>query len=131
MIKKALWALIAAAAIAAAASVAVVAAAFALYALLAERLGPAGAAASVAGLAALLVAIGALVAALRARGPRHDPMDLHHDESLSGRLLGLARQRPILAGVAAVAIGVIAFRNPKIVTALVTGMLAGKASPKN
>ena len=56
MIKKALWALIAAAAIAAAASVTVVAAAFALYALLAESLGPAGAAASVAGLAAYSMA---------------------------------------------------------------------------
>lgn len=131
MIKKALWALIAAAAIAAAASVAVVAAAFALYALLVESLGPAGAAASVAGLAALLVAIGGLVAALKARGPRHDPTDLHTDDSISTRLFGLARQRPVLAGVAAVAVGVIAFRNPKIVTALVTGLLAGKAAPKN
>ena len=50
---------------------------------------------------------------------------------LSARLIGMARERPVVAVAAAVAVGVIAFRNPKLVAALLTGLMAGKASEKN
>lgn len=128
MIKKALFALIATSALMAAAAVAVIAAALALFALLSQSLTPSGAAAAVAVTAALIVAVGGLVAALKLRGPRNDHRP--DEGGLSGKLLSLARQKPLLATGAAVAVAVIAFRNPKLVTALLTGVLAGKASPK-
>jgi len=130
LITKALWALVAISAIAAAAAVAMVAAAFALFALLAPHIGPAGAAAIVAGAAALVIALGALIATLKMRPPSRRAA-VAEDTSLTTRAIALARQRPVLAAGVALAVGIIAFRNPRLVTALLTGVLAGKAAPKN
>lgn len=127
IVKKVLTNVVAVAVLAAAGAVAVVAAAFALYALLCDYLHPAGAAAIVAGAAALGLALGAL-AMLRKANP---PKPAAADESLTARLIGMARERPVVAVAAAVAVGVIAFRNPKLVAALMTGLMAGKASEKN
>ena len=125
MIRKVLLIVVAVAAIAAAAAVAVVAAAFALYALLSASLGPAGAAAVVAGVAALLMAIGALIALLMARPPKRRETD-----SFAMRALDYAREKPVVAIAAAAAAGLIALRNPKLITAALTAFLAGKAADK-
>jgi cobalamin synthase len=101
------------------------AAAFALYALLSESLGPAGAAAVVAGVAALLMAIGALVALLMARPPKR-----RENDSFAARALDYAREKPVVAIAAAAAAGLIAVRNPKLITAALTAFLAGKAADK-
>lgn len=127
ILKKVLTNVVAVALLAAAGVVAVIAAAFALYALLCDYLHPAGAAAIVAGAAALGLALGALVLLRKT----HPPKSQAADESLTSRLINMARERPVVAVAAAVAVGVIAFRNPKLVAALMTGLMAGKASEKN
>ena len=105
---------------------AVVAAAFAVYAVLADYLRPAGAAAIVAAIAALAAALGGvLMLGPRRRGSHPEP------DSLSAKALDFARAKPLLALGAAAALGVVAFRNPKLVTAAVTAFLAGKSAPKN
>ncbi|MDP3174650.1 MAG: hypothetical protein Q8M88_09480 [Phenylobacterium sp.] len=126
ILKRALSTLAAASAIAAAAGVAVIAAAFALYALLATYLVPAGAAAIVAALAALLALLGAL---LMLHKPAPSP--LKESDGLSARAIDFARARPVIAIGAALAVGLVAFRNPKLVTAAVTAFLAGKSAPKS
>lgn len=131
MIKKALLTLAALSAIASAAAVAIVAAAFALFALLTPYVGDAGAAAIVAAIAAVIVAIGGLIAALKIKSPRHVAPVEDTGSGLTGKLFALAKQKPLLATGAAVAVGIIALRNPKLLTALLTGVLAGKAAPKN
>ena len=125
ILKKAVLLLAAIAAIAAAAGVAVVAAAFALFALLRDYLGPAGAAAVVAGLAALLAALTGTVCLLVAAPPKRK-----EEPSLTARALDLAREKPLIAVAAAAAVGLLAVRNPKIVTTALTAFMAGKAAPK-
>jgi hypothetical protein len=126
IVRKVVLVLIAAFAAASAAAVAVVALAFALYALLRDALSPAGASAVVAGVAALLVALGAIMAALFAKPPKR-----HEDDSFAGRALDFVREKPILAIVAAAAAGLIAVRNPKLITTALTAFLAGKAADKH
>jgi hypothetical protein len=126
ILKRVLSAAAAISVIAAAAGVAVVAAAFALYALLRESLTPAGSAAVVAGLAALLAALVGAILLLIAKPPK----PLHQEESLTSRAIDLARQKPLIAAGVALVAGLIAVRNPKILTAAVTAFLAGKAAPK-
>lgn len=104
---------------------AVVAAAFALYALLEGPLGRPGAAAVIAALAALTAAVTALIATRKAEPP---PME---EQGPADRLIGLAREKPILAAAAAVAAGVVALRNPKIVAAIVSAFVAGKTAGKS
>ena len=124
--RRVLTAIAAAASIAAAAASVVVALAFTLYAATRETLGPAGASACVAGAAALLAVIAAFVASQQmphfkgAKGgraarnaPALSPMD---------RIIGVARERPLLAAAAAAAAGFIAFRNPLLVATIVRAM---------
>lgn len=125
MIRKIVLIVVAVAAIAAAAAVAVVAAAFALYALLSQYLGPAGAAGVVAAVAALLMALGGLIALLMARPPKRRETD-----SFAVRALDYAREKPVVAIAAAAAAGLIAMRNPKLLTTALTAFLAGKATDK-
>jgi hypothetical protein len=126
LIKKVVLILLAASAAAAAAAVAVVAVAFALYALWSPALGPAGAAAAVAGVAALLMAVGALIAALMARPPKR-----RENESFGVRALDFAREKPVVAVAVAAAAGLVAARNPKLITTALTAFLAGKAADKS
>lgn len=123
ILRKALSLVAAISAMAAAAAVCVVAAAFALYALLREALTPAGAAAVVALLAAALAAIIALVAVLKIRfKPKK-----REEESLTGRLIELARERPIIAAGAAAAAGLVILRNPGVLATAITAAMAGRA----
>jgi predicted permease len=121
ILRKALSLIVAISAMATAAAVCVIAAAFALYALLRDQLTPAGAAAVVALLAAALAAIIALAALLKMRSRPQT----REDESLVGRLIELARERPIIAAGAAAAAGFVLLRNPGL---LITAAMAGRAS---
>jgi hypothetical protein len=126
IVRKVVLVLIAAFAAASAAAVAVVALAFALYALLRDALSPAGASAVVAGVAALIMALGAIMAALFAKPPKR-----REDDSFAGRALDFARDKPVVAIAAAAAAGLIALRNPKLITTALTAFLAGKAADKH
>lgn len=124
MIRKILLIVAAVAALAAGAATCVVALAFALYALVRDALGPAGGAAVVAGVAALIVLIGALVAMLMAR-PKPVPPS---EQGFIPRALDFARASPLIAAGAAVALGIVAVRNPKILAAVVSAFMAGKST---
>lgn len=112
-------------ALATATTVAVVAAALALYFALEPVVGRAGAAALLAGGLALIVSICVLIVASRGHHPRHD----HHgsggepDFSLVERLIGMAKDKPLLAAAAAVAAGIIVVRNPALVATIVTAVM--------
>jgi hypothetical protein len=114
------------AAVAAAVVVCLVAAAFALYALAAHWLGAAGGAAVVAGLFALIAAITAAAALGKVRPSKAAPPE----PSPVDRIIGMAKERPILAVGAAVLAGVVLFRNPAVVTALISAFLAGSGGGK-
>lgn len=114
------------AAVAAAVAVCVVAASYAVYAVAALWLTPAGAAAVVAAVFAL-IAVAVALLATRKVVPK-TPVGAPPPESPMERAISIAKERPILAlGVGAVAAFVLA-RNPAIVSALLSGMLAGNAA---
>jgi len=127
------------AAVAAAVIVSVVAAASTVYALVLPQIGPAGAAAVVAVLFAAIAALVALIATRRAAPKRPDERDVPagldlRAFGLEGLDLGganlveraseIIKERPVVAAGAAVAIGLIAFRNPELVTLLARSILA-------
>ena len=113
------------AAVAAAVAVCIVAASYAVYALADQWLTPAGAAAVVAAVFALIAVIAAWLATRKVvpkaskTAPPPTPVD---------QVIDLARAHPLAAlGVGAVAAFVL-FRNPAIVTAVVSAFVAGNAS---
>ena len=114
------------AAVAAAVAVCVVAAAYAVYAVADTWLTAAGAAAVVAGVFAL-VAVVAAGLATRKVTPR-TPKGAAAPEAPMDRIIGLAKERPLLAlGAGAVAAFVLV-RNPAVITAVVSAFMAGNAS---
>lgn len=115
----------AAAVIAAAAATAVVAASFAIYALLREPLGAAGAAAIVSALFALVALVGGLI--LMRKPPQ---VAEQQDDSMLGRVMDIARDRPVVAAGAALAAALIAWRNPKIIAAGLSAFIAGRTTQK-
>lgn len=116
------------AAISAAASVAVVALAFALHAALEPSIGPAWASASVAGAAALLIAVLAGILLAVAKGPKI--IKKVEDRDMTSRLFELARDKPwVAAGVVAAGAAVV-LKNPKITAAVLSAVMAGRASKK-
>lgn len=124
MILQRLFALAAAvAAVAAAVAVCVAAAAFALYALARLWLTPAGAGALVA-LAFAALAAAVAYAATR-RLPPPEPVD---DASLVERLVQMAKARPLVAAGAAAAVVTVLIRNPSVLSAIVSAVMAGSAA---
>jgi hypothetical protein len=127
LIGKALAGITALIALGAAATVAVVAAAFALYWVLIPSLGQAGAAAIVAGVFALIVAFGVLVAASKSASHGHHDSHAGHggdaDFDLVGKIFEIAREKPLWAAGAAVAAGLLAFRNPALVATIVAAFM--------
>ena len=115
------------AALAAAAFTCVVALAFALYAALKAMVGPAWASAGVAGACLLLILALALGLMLAARPPRKKPGE---DKDMLGRLVDLAREKPIVAASAILSAALVAWKNPKITAALVAAMTAAQPKPK-
>lgn len=123
MIKKALSLVAAVAAMAAAAAVCVVAAAFALYALVRAYIGPAAGAAAVAVAFAVIAAILAFVS-FRKVQPKPARRE---DQSLTARLIELAREKPIIAAGAAAAAGLVILRNPSVLGAVVSAAMTSRA----
>jgi len=133
ILEKTLTTLAAAAAIVAAVAVSVVAGAFALYAVLLPTVGAAGAAALVAAAFAVVAVVGALIMMRKAEGgrsgdaakapPASDPFQL------AERALEMVKERPVLTAAAAIAAGVIAFRNPALVTIVAKAFMDLKQTP--
>lgn len=112
------------AAVVTAVGVCVVASSYAVFAIAEAYIGPAGAAAVVAALFAVIaVVVGALI--LRRAAPRPNGKAPPPPASLVDRVVGLARERPLVALGAATVAAVVVARNPAVVTALVTAFLAG------
>ena len=113
------------AAIAAAAAICMVALAFAIYAGLHDILGPAWAAAAVAGIVAFVALIIAVIITRKAR-----PKPVKGDsQNLTARLVELARERPLVALATVAAAAPVAFKNPRILTAIVAAMFASRPPP--
>jgi uncharacterized PurR-regulated membrane protein YhhQ (DUF165 family) len=127
VIRKILLSVVAVFAMSAAAATVVVAAAFALYALVEPSLGRAGAAGAVALAFAILMALIGLIVSMAAKGGggRRKP-----EPTLTERLTEMARERPILAGGAALAAGLLALKNPQVIASIVSAFLAAKAGDK-
>ena len=126
IVRKALCLVAAAAAMAAAAAVGVVALAFCLYALVEPRLGSAGAGAVVAGTAAVLMLIVGLIAALQLRAPKRK----QPEPDLLQRVIGMARDKPVIAAAAAIAAGVFVVKNPQALVAIALALLEPKGGKK-
>ena len=127
ILKRILSGAAAAGAIFACAAVAVVAASYALYALAKEWVGAPGAAAIVALAFALIAGVACLVAVSGAKGDKATakPVKGKRGEpppevSPLDKIIDLARERPLIAAGAAVAAGLMALRNPLIVTTLIS-----------
>ena len=118
MIAKLVSFIVGVAAMAVAAGVLVVSAAFAIYALLRTYIGPSGAAACVTLIAAIVVGVLALVLFSKAKGPKLKAKGKAADGSggLVERLTDLVSDRPVVAASAAVAAGLLAWRNPTLVS---------------
>jgi hypothetical protein len=114
----------AAAAVATAVAASIVAAGFGLYALLEPYLGRPGAAAIVALILALVAAIVALVLTRKAKHKSKPAAD----QSLAERAIELARAKPMVAAAAAIAAGVIAWRNPALI-GIVAGAILNRPPP--
>jgi len=113
------------AAIAAAAAICMVAIAFAIYAALREVVGPAWAAAAVAGIVAFIALVIALLVTRKVR-----PKPVKGDtQNLTAKLIDLARERPLVALGAVAAAATVAFKNPRILTAIIAAAFAPRPSP--
>ena len=113
------------AAVAAAGAICMVALAFAIYAGLREIVGPAWAAAAVAGIVAFIALVIAFAVTRKAR-----PKPVKGDSrNLTAQLIELARERPLVAMGAVAAAATVAFRNPRILTAIIAAMFAPRPSP--
>ena len=126
--RRVLLALMAAATFSAAAAVIVVALAFALYALAEPRLGRAGAAATVALVVAVVIALAGVVMAVAGRSRR--PKVSATAGGVLERAVAFVRQKPIVAGAAALGAGLMAARNPKYLGEALRAFFDGDPKPK-
>lgn len=125
--RKAVGLVVAFTVIAVAAAVCIVALAFALYATIRDVVGPAWGAASVAAAFALIALVAALVVTRKARPPK--PAQGAPPESLAGKLIDLARERPLVAAGAAAAVVAVMVRNPKILAPIIAAAFASRTPP--
>lgn len=131
MMERTLMALAAGAAIAAAAAVGVFSAFFALFAFIEPFVGTAGAAAIISGASALAVGVAGFVAARKAEGDHRPSATAAPDASMIELILGLVRDKPLLAAGAAVAAGVYALRNPALITAVIRAFVDKPSTDRN
>ena len=114
----------AAVALATATMLCVAAAACALFWVLEPVVGRAGSAALLSGLLALIVAISVLIAVSRPSRPaRASPETGQTDFGFIDRIIGMAKDRPLLSLGAALAAGLIAVRNPALVATIVAAFM--------
>ena len=110
-------------AMAAAAGVVIVSAAFAFYAFLRGYIGPSGAAACVTLAAAIVLGILAFVMFGRAKGSTPKTRKAADGRGgLVDRVTDLLSDRPVVAASAAIAAGLLAWRNPTLVSTLLRAM---------
>ncbi len=124
LVNRVIAAIIAVAAMSAAAGVVVVAASFAIYSLLRDHFGPAGAAAVVAAGFAAALALIALIMFSRVRAPQA-PKRASAPERPAGitdKVFALLTERPIVAAGAAAAAGLLAWRNPTLVSTILKAL---------
>ncbi|THD54002.1 hypothetical protein [Phenylobacterium sp.] len=114
------------AAIAAAGAICMVALAFAIYAGLRDIIGPAWAAAAVAGIVAFIALVIAFVITRKARPPKPAKGD---SQNLTAKLIELARERPLVALGAVAAAATVAFKNPRILAAIIAATFAPRPPP--
>ena len=121
--------LAAAAVLATCAAIFVAALALALFALMEPRLGRAGAAATVAAaaVAILLIAGVAVAVAGRPKTPRVVPKG----KDPFARIVNLIKEQPVTAIAAAVAVGLLAVRNPRYLGVAARSFLEGREPPRN
>jgi hypothetical protein len=124
--EKTLMTLAAAAAIAAAAAVSVVSAAFAIYAVLVPLVTPAGAAAIVAAVAALIVAIAGMIAARKVDSHRSHSQAPPQSFDMTGKIVEIVRDRPIMSIGIGLAAGIFALKNPTLTAAVAKAFLDPK-----
>lgn len=125
-LRRALAILMAGAALAACLGVAIVAVVFALHALLEPWLGAVGATAAVFALVAVLIAAGAVIAQLVLR-PRQPAPVGPPASALVDRALVFVRDRPVVAMVGAVGVGVVVVAQPLLVARITRAFLARRS----
>ena len=129
IVQRVVAAVIAATSAAVAAVVVIVSAIYAVFALLVNYVSAAGATAIIAGAIAVVLMGVALAFRQRAKAPKlkTSSVSAPADVSVSERLLGLAQDKPIVAATAAVAAGLLAWRNPKLVGTVLRAFEVGRA----
>jgi hypothetical protein len=131
ILRKIIIAVVGAAMLGASAAVMVVAAAMALYGVLRPYLGGPGAAAAIV-LAAgvLMMAVGLLLEKrllkVGHKGGHHKPED---EQDLLQKLIGMAQDRPLIAGGALIGAIFLAIRNPALTAVVVKAFLDPKPRP--
>ncbi|MHB8284197.1 MAG: hypothetical protein ACYDD1_05925 [Caulobacteraceae bacterium] len=123
IVRKIVSGVVAVVALATAASVTVVAAAFAVFTLLQTYVGPSGAAAIIAAALAVLLSGAAIFLLGRSKSKPAAVTVPLAEPSLPQRLFYMLQERPVVAAGAAVATGLIAWRNPRLAS-LVTSLFA-------
>ncbi len=124
IVNRVIAAVIAVAAMAAAAGVVVVAAAFAIYSALRDHFGPAEAAAIIAAAFAVALALSALIMFSRVKAPRASKRGAAAQQptALTDKLIAMLTERPIVAAAAAAAAGLLAWRNPTLVSTILKAL---------
>ncbi len=124
LVNRVIAAIIAVAAMAAAAGVVVVAAAFAIYTVLRDHFGPAGAAAIISATFAVALALGALVMFSRARPVKRSRAGSadRGSAAMTDKVISMLTERPIVAAAAAAAAGLLAWRNPALVSTILKAL---------
>jgi hypothetical protein len=128
LLRRFAFGLIAAVVISVGAGVLVISAAFALYALLRGPLGPSGAAAAVALAAAVLIGLTGLAFAELAKPPKR-AAPAEDDQDLVQKLIGMARERPIVSVGALIGFVTVAIRNPALIAIVMKAFLDPKPRP--
>lgn len=108
--------------------VCVVALAMALHAAVAPSLGPAWASVVVAGSAVVIAGLASAALLIRANPPKK--LAEIQDKDFTSRLFELARDKPWVAVGGVVAAAAVALKNPKITAAVLSAVMAGRASKK-
>jgi hypothetical protein len=117
-------------AISTAAGVVVVALAFTLYALVQPYIGNAGASATVAGAFALLAIILGFVAMPRRRHRRGNAANPASPEGVASDLMDLVRDKPVASAGIAVAAGIMAMRNPRVIGEIARAFFQSRRNPR-
>jgi hypothetical protein len=127
VIKRVFLTVAAASAFGAAAAVLIVAGAYAVFALARDQGGMSSAAA--AGIVALVVALAlgitGLVLAFKERKPPPS------ESNVLDRATALLREHPVLGAGAALVAGIVALKNPKLTTTILSAFLASRAGAKD